>query len=91
MKKKYPNVLDKGVYYDLYSLLLLWKNLNKLLLKDRELSLFRGLKVGEGEQKEEVTYLFFAYNTLGFCEADEGALSTLDAFFWVSKKFWARY
>lgn len=50
----------------LFSLLffVVMKILNKILLKVRELELFKCLKVGEDELTEEVTHLFFLLMTL---------------------------
>lgn len=53
------------------------KELNKIMLRLREIDLFKGLKVGVGEHMQEVTHLFFVDDTLGFHEPDEGALLNL--------------
>lgn len=42
-----------------------------ILLRNKELGLFKDLKVGEGEHMEKVTHLFFTNDTLVFCEPDE--------------------
>lgn len=46
--------------------------LNKILLRARELELFKILKVNEGELIEEVTHLFFADDTLLLRKVDYG-------------------
>lgn len=51
--------------------------LNKLLLRAREVGLFRGLCIGKGEERVEVTHLFFANDTLLLCELKDVALGNI--------------
>lgn len=51
--------------------------LNKLLLRGTERGLIKGIRVVVGEQAVEFTHLFFADNTLVFCELDERVLLNL--------------
>lgn len=51
--------------------------LEALLLKVKELSLFKGLKMGEGKQVKEVIHLFFTDDTSMFCKLDTGAVINL--------------
>lgn len=48
--------------------------LHKLLSRVRETSLFKGLSVGRGDGRMEITHLFFANDTLIFCESEKRAL-----------------
>lgn len=51
--------------------------LNRLLLRARELDLFRGFKTVEGETYGEVTHLLFADNTFVLCQPEESSLLNL--------------
>lgn len=44
---------------------------NKLLLRARKLGLCKGLEMDEGEHSEEVIHVFFANDTLMFCELEK--------------------
>lgn len=45
-----------------------------MLIKARELILFKGVSVGRGDKKEELTHLFFKNDVLIFCETDKKVL-----------------
>lgn len=57
--------------------MIVMEGVNKLLTRSRELGLFSGLKMGEGEMTEEITYLFFANDILLFCQLEERSLLNL--------------
>lgn len=38
-----------------------------MLLRARDVEMFKGLKVGDDEHMVEVAHLFFTYDTLVFC------------------------
>lgn len=42
--------------------------LNSMIIRDKKCDLFRGLKIGVGEQTEEITHLFFADNAIFFSD-----------------------
>lgn len=51
--------------------------LNKMLIRTRELKLFRDPKVGAEKHAEEVTHLFFADDNMFICQLDERAMLNL--------------
>lgn len=54
--------------------------LNKMLLRSKKLEMFKGLKVRDGDHREEVSHLFFIDDTLVFYEPDETSYIIVDAF-----------
>lgn len=53
------------------------KDLNRMLLKARELNLFSGLHVGDGSCMEEITHLFFTDDVLLFCKLKNTAVMNI--------------
>lgn len=53
------------------------ETLSRLLERVRELDLIRGVNIGRGRQQLEITHLFFAVDTLLFCEPDDSLLLNL--------------
>lgn len=58
-------------------LIVVMEALNMMLLRTRELELFKSLKVGRDDHMDEVTNLFFADNTLIFYVRKESAMLNL--------------
>lgn len=65
--------------------------LNRMLIRARELDLFKGLKVGLGKHTEEITCLFFADNTILFYEQDEHAMLNVRCLNGLSSDFGIQY
>lgn len=65
--------------------------LNKILLRVRELQLFRGFKGGEGEHTEEVVYLFFTDDTYCFVRTRWRGLLNFILFIEFSSSFRSQY
>lgn len=57
--------------------IIVMEGLNKLIEKARTLQLLRGIEVGNFGPKIEITHLFFADDTLMFCQPDINSLLTL--------------
>lgn len=62
--------LRKGDTLSLLLFIIIMEVLNKLLLKARELHLFKGMKVDMQGEEVEITRLFFVDDTLLLCELD---------------------
>lgn len=76
--------LRQSFLLSLLLFIVIMKALNKMLIRARELVLFRGLMVGVGEHAEEITHLLFIDDTMLFCEPDEHAILNL---IWVLMDF----